>query len=153
MPRKSSLWIHQLKLFLIPMSVLVVSAVALKDILVAVMITLIVFPLGSLLGVNPILIMAAVISGGTFGSHGREIANLMGKNLDVPCYDSEMIKEAANELALSEEEVETKEEKAIRQPETFSNTFFTLGRGSTNTQDKIFDAQRTYIEQVVKEAA
>lgn len=33
------------------------------------MITPIVFPLGAILGANPILIMAAVISGGTFGSH------------------------------------------------------------------------------------
>ncbi|MEE8815472.1 MAG: Na+/H+ antiporter NhaC family protein [Lachnospiraceae bacterium] len=32
-------------------------------------ITQIVFPLGAALGANPILIMAAVISGGTFGSH------------------------------------------------------------------------------------
>jgi len=32
-------------------------------------ITPIVFPLGAALGANPILIMAAVISGGTFGSH------------------------------------------------------------------------------------
>lgn len=33
------------------------------------MITPIVFPLGAILGANPVLIMAAVISGGTFGSH------------------------------------------------------------------------------------
>lgn len=33
------------------------------------MIVPIVFPLGQILGTNPILIMAAVISGGTFGSH------------------------------------------------------------------------------------
>ena len=32
-------------------------------------ITPIVFPLGSVIGANPVLIMAAVISGGTFGSH------------------------------------------------------------------------------------
>ena len=32
-------------------------------------ITPIVFPLGAALGANPVLIMAAVISGGTFGSH------------------------------------------------------------------------------------
>ena len=32
-------------------------------------ITPIVFPLGAVLGANPVLIMAAVISGGTFGSH------------------------------------------------------------------------------------
>ncbi|MCR5468230.1 MAG: hypothetical protein K6F37_04640 [Lachnospiraceae bacterium] len=32
-------------------------------------ITPIVFPLGATIGVNPILIMAAIISGGTFGSH------------------------------------------------------------------------------------
>ena len=32
-------------------------------------ITPIVFPLGAAIGANPILIMAAVISGGTFGSH------------------------------------------------------------------------------------
>ena len=31
--------------------------------------TPIVFPLGASLGANPVLIMAAVISGGTFGSH------------------------------------------------------------------------------------
>lgn len=32
-------------------------------------ITPIVFPLGTVIGVNPVLIMAAIISGGTFGSH------------------------------------------------------------------------------------
>lgn len=32
-------------------------------------ITPIVFPLGAVIGVNPVLTMAAVISGGTFGSH------------------------------------------------------------------------------------
>ena len=32
-------------------------------------ITPIVFPLGAALGANPVLIMAAIISGGTFGSH------------------------------------------------------------------------------------
>ena len=33
------------------------------------MVSPILFPLGAALGVNPVLIMAAIISGGAFGSH------------------------------------------------------------------------------------
>lgn len=85
-----------------------------------------------------------------FGSYGRVIARKMSEILNIPCYDSELIEEVAEELDMTTNEIEKGEEKAVPFTENNFNTFFTLGKKSTEKQDKIFEAQKKYILDVVK---
>lgn len=88
-----------------------------------------------------------------FASHGREIAKRLSEILGIPCYDGEMIEEAAEELHIPEDEIERAEETAVRQPNFFTRVPFALGRGSTTTQDDIFEVQAEFMKRVVKKGS
>lgn len=70
-----------------------------------------------------------------FACHGREIAKRLSEILGVPCYDGEMIQEAAEELSIPENVVEQEEETAVRQPELITMIPFAMGKSSSHTQE------------------
>ena len=86
-----------------------------------------------------------------YASRGREIARRLSEILHVPCYDEELIEEAAEELELSEEYVGEEEETAVRKPVPVTRIPIILGKGSSNTQDEIFEAQATFMRKIVQE--
>lgn len=86
-----------------------------------------------------------------FASRGREIAGRLSEILNVPCYDEELIEEVAEELELPEEYVEENEETAVRKPVPVTRIPIALGKGSSNTQDEIFEAQAAFMRKIVQE--
>ncbi len=81
-----------------------------------------------------------------FGSLGRPIAKEMAKKLGISYYDRDLVDQAAKELELPASVVKEEEEKAVRQtPNPFFSMMFPLGSGTTETQDKIFEAQKNII--------
>lgn len=86
-----------------------------------------------------------------YASRGREIAKRLSEILNVPCYDEELIEEAAEELELPEEYVEEEEETAVRKPASVTRIPIILGKGSSNTQDEIFEAQAAFMRKIVQE--
>ena len=86
-----------------------------------------------------------------YASRGREVARRLSELLNVRCYDEELIEEAAEELELPEEVVGTEEETAIRKPLPITRIPIILGKGSSHTQDDIFEAQASFMRKIVKE--
>jgi cytidylate kinase len=59
-----------------------------------------------------------------FGSGGREIGELVAKRLGIPCYDKELIKDAATKGSLNEEVLKVTDESAA------NSLLYTLAMGS-----------------------
>ena len=59
-----------------------------------------------------------------FGSGGREIGELVAKSLGIPCYDKELIKDAAAKGSLNEEVLRVTDESAA------NSLLYTLAMGS-----------------------
>ena len=59
-----------------------------------------------------------------FGSGGREIGEMVAKMLDIPCYDKELIKDAAAKGSLNEEVLKVADESAA------NSLLYTLAMGS-----------------------
>jgi cytidylate kinase len=81
-----------------------------------------------------------------FGSLGRPIAKRMSELLDIEYYDRDIVDQAAQKLKLPVSLVDEEEEKATKQSANpFSRMQFPLGKGTSSTQDKIFEAQENII--------
>jgi cytidylate kinase len=81
-----------------------------------------------------------------FGSLGRPIAKRMSELLDIEYYDRDIVDQAAQKLKLPVSLVDEEEEKATKQSvNPFSRMQFPLGKGTSSTQDKIFEAQENII--------
>ena len=82
-----------------------------------------------------------------FGSLGRPIARKMSDILGIEYYDRDIVDQAAKKLQLPVSVVNQEEERAVKQAvNPFSRMMFTLGKGTSNTQDKIFEAQKNIIQ-------
>ncbi len=82
-----------------------------------------------------------------FGSLGRPIAKKMSEILGIEYYDRDIVDQAAQKLKLPISVIDQEEEKAVKQAvNPFSRMVFPLGKGTSNTQDKIFDTQKNIIE-------
>ena len=79
-----------------------------------------------------------------YGSGGCDIALRMSELLNIPCYDREIVEEAAVKLNLSVSDIDKNEESAkklkVFHPHSFSASIPISSR-TTKEQDKIFDAQ------------
>ena len=82
-----------------------------------------------------------------FGSLGRPGAKRMSEILGIEYYDRDMVDQAAKKLKLPVSVINQEEEKAAK-PEIspFSRMMFPLGKGTSSTQDSIFEAQKNIIE-------
>ncbi|MGN0483597.1 MAG: AAA family ATPase [Lachnospiraceae bacterium] len=80
-----------------------------------------------------------------FGSLGRPIARLMSEKLGIEYYDRDIVDQAAQKLNLPVSVVDEKEETAKRVLNPFVRMAYPLGKGTNNTQDKIFEAQQNII--------
>lgn len=80
-----------------------------------------------------------------FGSLGRPIARKMSEILQVEYYDRDIVDAVAKETGLQVSEISNEEESART---GFFYMKFPLGRGTTETQDQIFDAQRRIIADI-----
>lgn len=82
-----------------------------------------------------------------FGSLGRPIARKMSEILGIEYYDRDIVDQAAKKLQLPVSVVNQEEERAVKQAvNPFSRMMFPLGKGTNNTQDKIFETQKNIIE-------
>lgn len=81
-----------------------------------------------------------------FGSLGRPIAKKMAEILDIEYYDRDIVDKAAEMLNLPLSIVENEEESAKKITNRFSKMMFPLGKSTTNTQTKIFEAQQNIIK-------
>ena len=82
-----------------------------------------------------------------FGSLGRPIARKMSELLGIEYYDRDIVDQAAKKLKLPVSVVDQEEERAVKQSvNPFSRMMFPLGKGTSNTQDMIFEAQKNIIQ-------
>ena len=82
-----------------------------------------------------------------FASMGRTIASILSEKLGIEYYDRDIVDQAAKKLKLPISVVDQEEEKAVKQAvNPFSRMIFPLGKGTSNTQDKIFDTQKNIIQ-------
>lgn len=82
-----------------------------------------------------------------FGSLGRPIARKMSEILGIEYYDRDIVDQAAKKLQLPVSVVDQEEERAVKQAvNPFSRMMFPLGKGTSNTQDNIFEAQKNIIQ-------
>lgn len=82
-----------------------------------------------------------------FGSLGRPIAKRMAEILGVEYYDRDIVDQTAQELDMPASVIKSEEEKAAKQTvNPFSRMMFPLGKGTSHTQDKIFEAQQNIIK-------
>lgn len=82
-----------------------------------------------------------------FGSMGRPIAKKMAEKLGIEYYDRDIVDQAAQKLNLPVSVIHEEEESAkkiITNP--FSRMMYPLGRGTSDTQDRIFEAQQNIIK-------
>lgn len=84
-----------------------------------------------------------------FGSMGRPIAKKMSELLGIEYYDRDLVDQAAKKLHLPVSVVDQEEERANakkmeRTP--LSIMMFPLGKGTSSTQDQIFEAQKNIIQ-------
>ena len=78
-----------------------------------------------------------------FGSLGRPIAHALSQKLGIEYYDRDIVDQAAKKLNLPVSVVDEVEETAKKvKASPFARMMFPLGKGTSNTQDKIFEAQR-----------
>ena len=82
-----------------------------------------------------------------FGSLGLPGAMRMSEILGIEYYDRDIVDQAAKKLKLPVSVINQEEEKAAK-PEIspFSRMMFPLGKGTSSTQDSIFEAQKNIIE-------
>lgn len=81
-----------------------------------------------------------------FGSMGRPIARLMAEMLDIEYYDRDIVDETAKSLNLPVSVVSNEEEAA----KNFFNMKYPLGRGTSEIQDNIFNAQQKVMNELVE---
>ena len=82
-----------------------------------------------------------------FGSMGRPIAKKMAEKLGIEYYDRDIVDQAAKKLNLPVSVVDEVEETAKKvKVSPFARMMFPLGKGTSNTQDKIFEAQQNIIK-------
>ncbi len=82
-----------------------------------------------------------------FGSLGRPIAKRMSEILDIGYYDRDLVDEAAKKLKLPVSVVYKEEESAKKVPlNPFTRMKYPLGKGTSDTQDAIFEAQQNIIQ-------
>ena len=82
-----------------------------------------------------------------FGSMGRPIAKKMAEKLGTEYYDRDIVDQAAKKLNLPVSVVDEVEETAKKvKASPFARMMFPLGKGTSNTQDKIFEAQQNIIK-------
>lgn len=82
-----------------------------------------------------------------FGSLGRPVAKRMSEILGIEYYDRDIVDQAAKKLKLPVSVINQEEEKAAKQElSPFSRMMFPLGKGTSTTQDKIFEAQKNIIQ-------
>lgn len=81
-----------------------------------------------------------------FASMGRTIAQQMAEILHIPFYDRDIVEAAAKNLNMRVPEVSNLEEKANR----YIYRSLPLGNGTSDIQDKIFEAQREVILEYTK---
>lgn len=82
-----------------------------------------------------------------FGSLGRPIAKKMAETLGIEFYDRDIVDQAAKKLNLPVSVIQEKEESAKKAPvNAFSRMMYPLGKGTSETQDKIFEAQKNIIK-------
>lgn len=80
-----------------------------------------------------------------FGSLGRPIAKQLSELLGIEYYDRDIVEKVAKKMNLPVSIISSEEESAKK------NLFkmqFPLGKGTTDTQDKIFDIQRKIIDSI-----
>lgn len=77
-----------------------------------------------------------------FGSLGRPIARELSRILDIEYYDRDIVDAVAKETGLPVSVVSNEEE---RSKSGFFSMKFPLGRGTNDTQDKIYETQRKII--------
>ena len=83
-----------------------------------------------------------------FGSMGRPIAKKISEILGIEYYDRDIVDQTAQELDMPASVIKHEEEKAAKQTvNPFSRMMFPLGKGTSHTQDKIFEAQQNIIKQ------
>ena len=83
-----------------------------------------------------------------FGSLGRPIARRMAEILGIEYYDRDIVDLTAQKLDMPASVIKHEEEKAAKQTvNPFSRMMFPLGKGTSHTQDKIFEAQQNIIKQ------
>ena len=79
-------------------------------------------------------------------SLGRPIAKRMSEILDIEYYDRDLVDEAARKLKLPVSVVDREEESARKLPyNPFTRMKCPLGKGTSETQDAIFEAQENII--------
>ena len=83
-----------------------------------------------------------------FGSLGRPIAKLMAEKLGVEYFDRDIVEKASKNLNLSVNTIQEEEEKA---KSMFGNMMYPLGKGTNETQDRIFIEQQRIIGKLVEE--
>lgn len=80
-----------------------------------------------------------------FGSLGRPIARDLSRILDIEYYDRDIVDSVAAETNLPVSLISKEEE---RSKGGFFSMQFPLGRGTNDTQDKIYEAQRKIISNI-----
>lgn len=83
-----------------------------------------------------------------FGSLGRPIAKEVSKILGIEYYDREIVERTSRKLDLPVSTISRHEETSFKS--NFFNMLFPLGDSSTNSQDKIFDAESKIISNLVE---
>lgn len=82
-----------------------------------------------------------------FGSLGRPIARKMADKLGIEYYDRDIVDQAAKKLNLPVSVVNEEEESAKKiHVNPFSRMMYPLGKGTSTTQDEIFQAQQNIIK-------
>jgi len=80
-----------------------------------------------------------------FGSLGRPIARELSRLLDIEYYDRDIVDKVAKETNLPVSVVSSEEE---RSKTGFFSMKFPLGKGTNETQDKIYETQRKIIASI-----
>lgn len=83
-----------------------------------------------------------------FGSLGRPIAKLMAEKLGIEYYDRDIVETASKNLNISINTIQEEEEKA---KSIFKNMMYPLGKGTSDTQDRIFIEQQKIIGKLVED--
>ena len=84
-----------------------------------------------------------------FGSGGRTIGKLLAAKLDIPCYDSELIRMFAEESGFSEEYISSNSEHTMKKgwlSEIFSDRVY----DTPHTQDVLWEVQQKVIRDLAE---
>lgn len=93
--------------------------------------------------------------GRQYGSCGKELAGILAKKLDLPIYDEDMIKLAAKQLNMSEEELKKDDEKPRNElvHALTAGSMFAAKEYEASTNDKMFDIQSQIILDLAKKSS